>query len=901
MKKALLLLILFTTPFLGKASHIVGGEFELIHLKDFKYRLNLVLYFDVLNGSPGAKDQQAAVRIFRMIDNVGMMDVTLPLVSESNVDYTQPECSNGELVTSRILYSLDITLSPEKFSDPGGYYVAWERCCRNYSISNIFSDPPGSGVTFAGQTFYLEFPPVMKDGQPFVDSTPRLFPPLNDFACPRRPYYTDFGGTDDDGDSLVYSMVAPLNTKSADALPIGGTRPRPYPDVRWRAPYSMNNIMGGAPDIRVSRDGFLTVTPTLQGLFVFAVKVEEYRDKVKIGETRRDFQMLVVDACPRAVPPQILGKKLSDASFTYNNSMSIFFANTVVDGQRCIQVQVSDPDSQSADDNFQERVRIKAIPLNFKKDLSGILPTVTNATLMNGSTAEFTICFPACPYFAGGAYEVGIVAMDDACSLPLSDTLKVAVLVDPPPNNKPRFTSTNPVTSTLNEGQQGAWPFSVVDDDGDPLIVSVLTNGFVLANAGMTFNIINQVPGAANGEIKWDAYCNIYDFTKRTGFQVKVQVEDQDRCLLPDPAKAIYNLNVILPGNADPVIDTDLTPATAERSVKGLTRRINESLRFKVTGKDLTDNDFLVLSGRGKDFNMADYGIAVSPLPVSGTGTTSSDLQWDITCTTTDLKVKDTFDFQFIVVDNANKCRLYKADTVDVEVKILPPANQPPVLSVANGTTATAALQNNTISMILGSSIDFQLTGTDADAVPVKDNLKLALVSQTGSVEPKGYTFAPASGQSPVTSSFRWTPDCSIFEGGVYENEYTLVFRLDDDHCLTAKKDSVTVTIKVKDVDGTDKEFIPPNFFSPNGDGVNDYFAMESKDPVTDEVHNILPNDNCLSQFQSVHVYNRWGNTVFQSADRNFKWTGSGESAGVYYYSLSFSKKEYKGSVSLRY
>ena len=124
---------------------------------------------------------------------------------------------------------------------------------------------------------------------------------------------------------------------------------------------------------------------------------------------------------------------------------------------------------------------------------------------------------------------------------------------------------------------------------------------------------------------------------------------------------------------------------------------------------------------------------------------------------------------------------------------------------------------------------------------------------------------------------------------------------MDDDHCLTAKKDSVTMKIKVKDVDGSDTQFLPPNFFSPNGDAVNDYFAMETKDPVTGELKNILPNDNCVSQFQAVHIYNRWGNQVFQSSDRHFKWYGAGESAGVYYYSIIFSKKEYKGSLSLRY
>jgi len=82
---------------------------------------------------------------------------------------------------------------------------------------------------------------------------------------------------------------------------------------------------------------------------------------------------------------------------------------------------------------------------------------------------------------------------------------------------------------------------------------------------------------------------------------------------------------------------------------------------------------------------------------------------------------------------------------------------------------------------------------------------------------------------------------------------------------------------------------------------VNDYFAMEAKDPGTGELKSILPNDNCASKFEGVRIYNRWGNLVFQSDDRNFKWYGPGESAGVYFYHITFTHREYRGSLSLRY
>jgi hypothetical protein len=906
MKKFIFLLILAATPLLGRASHIVGGEFELIHLKDqpYRYRLNLILYFDSLNGSPGAKDPSATVRFFRMRDNFKMMDLVLPLSEESSVQYTQKACSHGELKTRKLIYTADVTLSPNQFNDELGYYVAWERCCRNYSISNVYSEDPNNGGQFyAGQTFYLEFPPVIKDGVPFVDSTPTLFPPLNDYACPLRPYYTDFGGKDDDGDSLVYSLVTPLSTKTNEALPTGGTHPRPYPEVRWRPNYGITHVMNGSPDLKITQRGFLTVTPAaVQGLFVFAVKVEEFRNKVKIGETRRDFQMLVVDQCARAIPPQILGKTLSEPGYTHDNFMSVSFASGITDTQRCIKVQVSDDDSKAMYDGV-EKVKIKAIALNFNKDVSKLVTSPEPVILVNGSVAEFTICFDQCPYFIGAPFRIGIVAMDDACSLPLTDTLKIDVTVIPPVNTRPHFVSpaANPFVKALNEGTQDSWPWQVVDDENDELIVSVLTNGFVLKDAGMVFNNQHQVAGEADGMLSWDAYCDIYDFTKRTNFAVTIQVEDKDQCNITDPAKQIFNLAVInLPPNRDPIIDTDLTTNPAERRITGLTRRINESLSFTITGLD-PDHDFLSMTSAGTDFDIAAYGVSLSPAAASGIEPVTTQFRWDIKCNTTDLTKKDFFDFQFIVIDNKNKCRFYRTDTVDVEVKILPPLNRAPQLSMINQNATQTTLSGNSMSITRGPAINLMLRGTDADTTPEQDNLKLKLVSVNGNVKPDGYTFADITGKSPLVSSFTWTPDCSIFKDDVYENEYSFTFKLSDDHCLTAQNDSIQFKLKVKDIAANESHFIPPNFFSPNGDNINDYFAMEAKDGVTGELRNILPNDNCASRFESVRIYNRWGNLVFQSTDRDFRWYGPGESAGVYYYHINFTQREYRGSLSLRY
>lgn len=885
------------------SSHIVGGEFELIHLSDNTYRINMILYFDELNGAPGARDANVVARIYRKRDNFLMRDVFLPLVSQAPVSYTQPECSNGEIVTTKIIYSDVFFLPDGPYSDPEGYYLVWERCCRNYSITNIYSDDPLLGI-YAGQTFYLEFPPVVKNGEAFIDSSPRLFPPLNDYACPNRPYYVDFAGTDDDGDSLVYSLSTPLNTKSSAALPFPGPGARPYPEVTWRPPFGLNNILNGSPDLRISDDGFLTVTPTTQGLFVFAVRCEEFRDGVKIGEVRRDFQMLVVDRCPQAEAPQILGKKSSDSGFTYDNTMSVSFTNAVADEERCIQVQVSDPDAAKADENFQENITIKAIPLGFKKNVSEVLPEIVGSTLVNGDTRIFDICFPECPYVQEGPYTIGIVAYDDACSLPLHDTLRITVNVEPPLNSNPYFTTPD-VTAVLNEGETRSWPIQAKDDDGDPLTLGLVPVGFDLADAGMTFTITEQQDGLVNAAFVWDAYCDIYDFAQGSEFEVLVIAEDADQCTFNNAAIMKFNLKVQLPQSLFPVIDTDLTPDPAERYVTDVKRQVYETLAFNVTGKD-TDNDLLVLGVEGVGFDIADFNITFEP--ATGHGQVSSAFRWDISCDNVDLDDREVFNFRFIVMDQANKCRFVNRDTVDVFVQVDRPPNSPPSLTYNSLNEVHTFVDGGLISY-LGQQIELGLYGTDPDLAPDKDHLRLELIDAQGTVPPEGYVFAPAEGKGSVETTFTWNPDCSIFPEGTYENQYEFSFRVYDDRCFNVKGDTVAIAITIRDVDSDVDDFNPPNIITPNGDNCNDYFAMEGVDPVagslcpTDNPDGIirLPPDNCIRKFEAIRIYNRWGVLVFESYARDFRWYAKDQPNGVYYYSLFYSDRDYKGTVTVRY
>lgn len=62
-----------------------------------------------------------------------------------------------------------------------------------------------------------------------------------------------------------------------------------------------------------------------------------------------------------------------------------------------------------------------------------------------------------------------------------------------------------------------------------------------------------------------------------------------------------------------------------------------------------------------------------------------------------------------------------------------------------------------------------------------------------------------------------------------------------------------------------------PNAFTPNGDGVNDYFEIEAL-PAFPE--------------NEMMIFNRWGNMVHQQKSYQNDWQGSGLNEGTYYYIL---------------
>ena len=104
-----------------------GGELDLQHQTGSTYGLTLTLYFDAINGNPGALDQSRTAGIVDKATNRQLASVVLPLTSNTFINYTNPACAVGSLSTRKLLYTKNCTLDAAVYTSASGYYVAVER------------------------------------------------------------------------------------------------------------------------------------------------------------------------------------------------------------------------------------------------------------------------------------------------------------------------------------------------------------------------------------------------------------------------------------------------------------------------------------------------------------------------------------------------------------------------------------------------------------------------------------------------------------------------------------------------------------------------------------------------------------------------------------------------------
>lgn len=507
MKRLLLCFIFIGWLLPGQATHIVGGEFQLKYISGSTYQITLNMYFDNIYGNRGAIDPNITVSLFEKKTNRRIANINMSNPRATPVPYTSVACTSASLSTDKVVYTQNIDMPATIFNSPEGYYLVWERCCRNGVINNIIN--PGG----AAQTFYLEFPAVTQNGKSFLNSSPELFPPVSDYACINELFYYEFGGKDPDGDSLVYDVVTPLNGNSNQNDPAPLTSPGPYSLIQWTAGLGANIQIPGNPTLTIDQNsGQLRVLPIRLGLFVFGVRCSEYRNKVKIGEVRRDYQMLVLN-CPRNQKPAIQSKAGGARNYYRENEVITIGPND----NRCFDLFMTDPDPNAA-------LTVEAKPVNFTLT-EPILSKTSGVVNRNGilDTLKSTACFKPCMDSKGKPYIVDFILSDNGCSLPKKDTIRVSFIFVPDPDAPPAISTTAPM-AVYNAKIGDLLVFDVIgtDPDKDDIALRLKGRNFELASQPIAF-AGKSGAGSVTSPFSWKIDCAamaqssyLLDFTATT-------------------------------------------------------------------------------------------------------------------------------------------------------------------------------------------------------------------------------------------------------------------------------------------------------------------------------------------------------------------------------------------------
>jgi gliding motility-associated-like protein len=279
----------------ARATHIVGGEMGYKYLGNNQYRIRLDLYIDCQNGNPSAiqSDATAYIGVFngQTRNMIGGYPKQVNRQGPKRVVKTNYNCivQAPNACVDQYWYEVTFTLPPIT----GGYYISFQRCCRNGSINNLV-DPGGTGAN------YWTLIPDARTLSNKKENNSAVFKELPpNFLCTNTPLKFDHSAIDDDGDSLVYELFRPYtggttNAPRPDQGANGDLQMPPFSQITWGAGYIDTNPINGNPPLQIdSKTGYLTLTPTKTGQFVVGILVKEYRNGQLIGTTRRDYQFNV--------------------------------------------------------------------------------------------------------------------------------------------------------------------------------------------------------------------------------------------------------------------------------------------------------------------------------------------------------------------------------------------------------------------------------------------------------------------------------------------------------------------------------------------------------------------------------------------------------------------------------
>ncbi len=311
-RSLLLLLVVISLSFSGRASHAMGGDITWT-CQGGDYVFQLVFYRDCNGAVINTFQENIAVWGHPTISNIPVQFVSSsdvsPLCTVVPGGPQALDCGNGAnagngagAIEKAIYRSSPITLSGTPPSE--GWVFTFNTFSRSWGTTNL-TDPDTYGITITAKMFAI---PNSPGG--CVDNSPQFLQEPYFVSCVGDPYEYNMNAVDPDLDSLYISFGPALNeiTGSSYNPP---TDPFPIPYETGFSATSPTPGTGMNPgNIPAQVDpssGNLTFLTNNTGEFAVKVVVQSFRDGVLIAEIEREMQLIVVNCNGTNNAPAIAG------------------------------------------------------------------------------------------------------------------------------------------------------------------------------------------------------------------------------------------------------------------------------------------------------------------------------------------------------------------------------------------------------------------------------------------------------------------------------------------------------------------------------------------------------------------------------------------------------------------
>jgi hypothetical protein len=323
----------------AEARHILGGYMSYRYVGDL-VQVKMVIYRDCLGG--GAPfDNPANIAVYR--DGVLFQELSAMVTDINNITPWPLPCDPlnfPDFCVEVGRYSFVIHL-PQ--NDTAGVYdVVYQRCCRNNSLNNLIT--PGE----TGHTLTVSITPNARRWKNSSPDFPAEAPKF--LACLHQPNTFNLSATDAQGDTLIYSLCNPLGgggpiLSSPGVFSCEGAIPTPpcgppFDQALFAVPtYSFDHPFAADSLTLNPFTGQLRFIPTMLGRFVYAVRVEEYRNGKLLSSVQHELVMIPLDGLSPAEEPSSGIGQLSLSPNPATSSLDLNLQD--FEGQN-IEIRISD-------------------------------------------------------------------------------------------------------------------------------------------------------------------------------------------------------------------------------------------------------------------------------------------------------------------------------------------------------------------------------------------------------------------------------------------------------------------------------------------------------------------------------------------------------------------------------